>query len=123
MLHAVRGALVRVTCSASTPTIDARLLPHGLTQRQRALEARPPAPPVFEVVRDLALQRLDGAAGERAERAGVEVRDPLEHGKLRARFGEPGGCDGEAHQAWAILHDAPAGARQARSSRIARPLL
>ena len=55
-------------------------------QRNRLLEVRQAASAVLRVALDRLHERVRDGARERPERARVEVRDPLEHGKERAGF-------------------------------------
>src|SRR5204863_3891177 len=56
----------------------------GLAQREHLLDVRLPSAPALEIAALAGRHRLHGRCRERPHRAGVEVGEPLEHGKLGA---------------------------------------
>ena len=59
---------------------------HPLPQLEHRVDVRQSAAPQLEVGELLGRHRLDRRAGQRAHRAGVQVRDLVEDGELRAGF-------------------------------------
>ena len=78
---------VSETCSGSTPHERGESRAHVGSQLQQPVEVRLPDPAALEVCLQLLLHRVERRAGERPERAGVEIRDALEDREERARLG------------------------------------
>lgn len=63
-------------------------LAHLVSQLEETQEVGHPGTALAEIAVELPSHRRDHRAGERAEGAGVEVRDVLEHGKKRTCLAE-----------------------------------
>ena len=75
---------VSAICSGSAPTRPASARAGLLAQVEHPLEVLLAEAAVGEIGVELLLHRRCGRARERAERAGVQVREPLEHREERA---------------------------------------
>ena len=83
--------VVSATCSGSAPTSAAMRCTQLIPQLHHAGEVRATAAAVAVVALELRADRLVRRAGDRAEGAGVEIGELLEHGELR-----PGLLEGHA---------------------------
>ena len=80
--------LVRAICAGSASTSVANERAQLLAKAHRLLEVRKPAPALYEVALEPVREGVGHRPRKRAERAGVEECDRLEHGEERAGLGE-----------------------------------
>ena len=77
---------VSETCSGLDTDERGKSRAHVGSQLQEAVEVRLPHSAALEVCLQLLLHRIECRAGERPERAGVEIRDVLEDREERTRL-------------------------------------
>jgi len=86
-VHPLRGGFRQRDAPRGHVDLSGEQRADALAGRQHLLEVRPPAAAVLRLPGAQAGDRLHRRAGERAERAGVQIGVVLEHGKARAHLG------------------------------------